>query len=106
MDVENEILAIKKLCNRAHQNIVEVFQIGKLPRDSSYVVIDMELCATNLDSYNKASWALTQVDSTPPGFMTIQIWDIMRQIGQGVDFIHENHLVHRDLKPANGQLPI
>lgn len=99
--MNNEIRAIKKLCNGGHENIVEVFGIGEFP-DSSYVYIDMELCDLNLSDYIQANRKLAPVHDYPLDFIETQIWDIMRQIANGVVFIHNNEEVHRDLKPSNG----
>jgi serine/threonine protein kinase len=99
--IRNEIRAIKKLCNGTNKNIVEVFGVGEFP-DSSYLFIDMELCDLNLDEYMKGNWTVIQVHGYPPGFRETQLWNIMKQIANGISFIHITDEVHRDLKPRNG----
>ena len=100
--VRNEVRAINKLCNGTHKNIVEVFKVGEFS-DSSYLYIDMELCAMNLEEYNRRVWAVNPIQREGQGFWDAHIWSIMRQISDGLAFIHSNHEVHRDLKPRNGE---
>ena len=89
-------------------NIVQVIHHGRLDF-SSYYFVDMELCDWNLNAYIYHS-RLQTLSVARPHFVNAlirsirnnEIWNIMKQITSGVDFIHRHRQVHRDLKPANG----
>ena len=84
--------------------------MGILP-DSSYNFIDMELCDMSLHEYIYADSddAVPASQAPPLKFRrdvpspskAIQIWQVMKQIADGVTFIHAHNEVHRDLKPKN-----
>jgi serine/threonine protein kinase len=86
--VENEQRAVVKLCQDSHKNLVAILGLGKF--DSSHYYIDMELCQSDLEQYIQTS--NVEID---------RIWGIMRDISDGVAFIHSHNEVHRDLKPRN-----
>lgn len=73
----------------------------------------MELCQWNLNAYIYPS-VIPGLSVTRPDFVNAlirsirnnEIWNIMKQIASGVDFIHQHKQVHRDLKPANGTYPL
>ena len=105
-DVEYEVEAIKKVGKHLH--IVEVLNHGDL-RNTEYYFIDMELCDLNLDEYIHRQTAPNPLESIPsfvknasPPLKAQQIWNIMRQIASGLEYMHTLNVVHRDLKPANG----
>jgi serine/threonine-protein kinase/endoribonuclease IRE1 len=88
--------------NQSHPNIVHVYRLGELPGSSLYYFIDMELCDVTLENYIRftlPSYSIT--DQGNPRLKVLRIWDIMRQIANGVAFIHSLQEVHRDLKPNN-----
>jgi serine/threonine protein kinase len=68
----------------------------------------MELCDINLHDYiyRKTPFDLSKSipffvrDASPP-LKAQQIWNIMREIVSGVEYIHGHGEVHRDLKPDN-----
>lgn len=100
--------AINKICEKEHPNIVAVFKFGELC-DTSHYFIDMELCDLNLAEYihrqtppNPLESIPSFIKDGPPPFRAQQIWNIMKQIANGVMYIHGLKQVHRDLKPANG----
>ena len=91
-----------------HKNIVSVLKFGGLP-NSSYYFIDMELCDLNLDVYIHRTDTPNASESIPyfiknasPDLKALQIWHILRQIADEIQYIHSHGLVHRDIKPANG----
>jgi len=67
--------------------------VGKFA-DSSHYFIDMEFCDKNLEEY---------IHETS-NFEIDRIWSIMKDISDGVSFIHSHDEVHRDLKPRNSTL--
>lgn len=110
-DVRNELRAIGKLCNPGgNSNILSVFGWGMLP-DSPYCFIDMELCDFNLETYILREWEpsmevtvpdFTNFEHLKPSHKLAQLLTIMRDIANGVAFIHLLDEIHRDLKPRNG----
>lgn len=114
VDIENEVRAIKKLCERGvHHNIISVLKFGELPNPAGpCYFIDMELCDLNLEGYIHRREPLSPTESIPyfvkneaPPTKALQIWNVMSQIANGVKYIHEQKEVHRDIKPANGIFP-
>jgi len=104
-DVDNEIRAIKKLCQNDHPNIVQVFDYGQLNRDSTIYFIDMELCDISLASYllgqelkDVVSWKTVREQEE----VTSHAYNILQQILNGLLYIHCLNEVHRDLSPHNG----
>src|SRR5271155_1500029 len=85
--IENEQRAVWKLCRDSNRHLIAVLGLGII--DSHYF-IDMELCDKNLEQYIQTS----NVDIEG-------IWAIMRDVTDGVAFIHSHKEVHRDLKPRN-----
>jgi serine/threonine protein kinase len=89
-----------------HENILAVLGHGYL-NNSSYYFFDMELCQLNLSHYILSEWNPTLLDKhlTITGDNKIMnAMSIMRQITNGVIYIHSQHEVHRDLKPLNSTL--
>lgn len=74
----------------------------------------MELCQYNLGQYyTDWMWNFNELADPDPSQPVERAprmkaaWKIMKQIAEGVAFIHTNGYTHRDLKPVNGKsLPI
>ena len=104
-EVKNELRAIDKLCRSDHPNIVQVFNMGQLKKDSVLYFIDMELCDFTLEKYiqghevpHLVNWTtLREKDELTP-----VITGITNDIVDGLIFIHGQNEVHRDLAPNNG----
>jgi serine/threonine protein kinase len=80
--------------------------------DSSYYYIDMELCDLSLHEYIHRDPESSVPESipyfiqdAPSSVKVLQIWNIMKHILSGVEFIHNNREIHRDLKPQNSMNP-
>jgi serine/threonine protein kinase len=79
-------------------------------RYSSYYFIDMELCDLSLQGYlypdpfesYTAMGLPPSLQGLPPASVADHICNIMRQIANGLKFIHAHSEAHRDLKPSNG----
>jgi serine/threonine protein kinase len=100
----NEERAIVKLSQSGVKNIVTVLQFGFLENSPNYYFLDMELCDITLGDYISGELpsefhASFNVDASN---RMVQVWRIMLDICNGVDFIHDQQEVHRDLKPNNG----
>ena len=69
----------------------------------------MELCRWSLEEYYRdIMWSYVgrlDPDPTSPVERAPRmrdIWNIMKQIVEGVNYIHFKGYIHRDLKPVNG----
>ncbi len=75
----------------SHRNIVNVFE---LDRDADVVFFTMELLDGELLS--------DLIERMRPAAMQrLQAWQIIRQLGAGLEHAHERGIVHGDLKPRN-----
>ncbi len=75
----------------SHPNIVNVFE---LDRDGDVVFFTMELLDGELLS--------DLIERMRPAAMQrLQAWQIIRQLGAGLEHAHERDIVHGDLKPRN-----
>lgn len=104
-DVDNEVRALKKLCQNQHPNIVQVFDYGLLYPDSTVHFIDMELCDISLGNYllgqelkGVDNWATVREQDEIPW----HAYNILQHILNGLLYIHSLNEVHRDLSPTNG----
>ena len=66
----------------------------------------MELCDLNLfDFIHRSTQPLESVPffikDAPPPLKAQQIWNVMKHVTEGVNYLHTLNLVHRDLKPEN-----
>jgi len=114
-DIQNELDAVKTLCrDNLHDNLVHVYGHGGLPEARSQFFIDMELCSFNLRTYIYDPEKCVSDTTLPPGYrvesipsrsIPANIWDIMKQISEGVAFMHNHNHVHRDIKPENSAFP-
>jgi serine/threonine protein kinase len=75
----------------SHQNIVNVFE---LDRDVDVVFFTMEFLDGELLSELIARLR-------PAAIRPLQAWQIIRQLGAGLEHAHERGIVHGDLKPRN-----
>jgi len=91
---QRERIAISRLCHPGgHRNIVWVLDQGILDAERSHY-FDMELCIMNLYQFRREHLV-----------EEVEICEIMRQIADGLAFIHSHGAAHRDLKPENGMIP-
>jgi eukaryotic-like serine/threonine-protein kinase len=75
----------------SHRNIVNVFE---LDRDADVVFFTMEFLDGELliDLLERLR---------PPAMQRLQAWQIIRQLGAGLEHAHERGIVHGDLNPRN-----
>ena len=82
----NEARAVNLI---AHPSLVTIFESGRLPDGSAYIV--MEFLEGELLLHRIQSGALTITDTMRLG----------RQIASALQAAHDKNIVHRDLKPEN-----
>jgi serine/threonine protein kinase len=75
----------------SHRNIVNVFE---LDRDGDVVFFTMELLDGEL-----LSDLIERM--LPAAMQRVQAWQVIRQLGEGLQHAHERGIVHGDLKPRN-----
>ena len=88
--IEKEVTLIAKL---NHKNIVKVHnKIRKTTDDRDYIFIIMELCTSTLAD---------TVREHPEGVPVPQARKLLKQIVEGVNYLHGKKIIHRDLKLDN-----
>jgi serine/threonine protein kinase len=101
---EREATALKGLY---HPNIVRLFrywEAGPSLDPKSHLL--MELMPTYLGKYiegrlKNMSFSTSQIGKDIMPFSLPVAIDIMEQVAQAVQYLHDRHLSHRDLKPSN-----
>jgi predicted Ser/Thr protein kinase/tetratricopeptide (TPR) repeat protein len=73
----------------AHPNIITVYDVGK-EKDITYIVMQ----------YIEGQSLQALIDSGKR-FSSQEIIEIMRPIGDSLDYAHANGIIHRDIKPGN-----
>lgn len=76
-----------------HENVVELLEVITMGQD---VTLVLELMDTDLRHYIQQHRANRNEGLNPD-----LIKDFLRQLLNGVKFIHRNRILHRDLKPQN-----
>jgi len=94
-DILNELQTNEKLCKQpCHKNIVGIYRHIQL---AGLYFIDMELCDFNLQQW---IYEPDTLNGMPTLDMRTML-KIIRDVGRGLAFIHENKKIHRDIKPQN-----
>jgi serine/threonine protein kinase len=91
-DFMKEVEILKGLC---HPNITSMFCSA----------MDRRRCSIIMELMDEDLHALMQrrldANSDSPPFSILEAYDIMLQIGEGVNYLHNKKIVHRDLKSMN-----
>lgn len=109
-DIQNEISAINKFNTERHRNVIVVLNHSWL-RDSPCYAIDMELCDFTLADYiaqKEEALQIIERDTKLRASERILKWHristIMKDVSEGLAFIHRLKQAHRDLKPSNSDV--
>lgn len=96
-DYVTDVVALERFRREArasarlnHQNVADVYDYGVLPDGGAYIVMELIKGETLREYMNKGC---------PLPFFEAN--SIARQVAEGIDAAHRNHVVHRDLKPSN-----
>jgi serine/threonine protein kinase len=112
-EIENEIRVIQKLHeNGGHKNIVSFLNHGWLAIEEQVYYIDMDLCTLNLRDFVNGTFisALGPQFLEPPArsteFECLCFWIILKQVTEGLKFVHDHGELHRDIKPENSKFTL
>jgi len=81
-----------------HPNVVRCFAMEE---DGDFLYLALERCNYNLNDYILAPGTKTKLIDLKTGLPTPHCMEIMRDIVNGLAFLHTVGIVHRDLKPQN-----
>jgi serine/threonine-protein kinase len=87
---ERFFVEAKATARLRHRAFVEVFDSGRLPDGSAYLIMEY-LEGETLGARLERAGAVPATEALP----------IVREIADGVGYAHEHGIVHRDLKPDN-----
>jgi serine/threonine-protein kinase len=83
----------RTIAKMRHPHIVQLYDFGQI-QDTYFMVMEY----IPGDSLEKKLKAAQTARRLLPG---VQVWRIIKQMGEGLTYIHEQGVVHRDIKPAN-----
>ena len=89
--IKNEIRILKGL---SHPNIIKY--IGSKITDSQYIIITAYYAGRSL-----LANFIAQLEKNKKPFSEEQVQHIMRQVVEGLKYLHNNNIIHRDLKLDN-----
>ena len=89
-DIERFMREARAAVRLGHKNIVQVFDLGRMPDGTPYMAMEC-LSGSDLDDVLMREGKLGIEES----------FAILRPIASAIDAVHAEGLVHRDIKPAN-----
>ena len=88
--IEQEMNILAKL---DHINIVKIYnRIRKTTAEKDYMFVIMELCTSTLAD---------TIALNPQGISVGKAREYLKEIIEGVEYLHSQNIIHRDLKPEN-----
>jgi serine/threonine protein kinase len=93
-EYHNRFLAeARTIAQMRHPHIVQLYDFG-LYQNIYYMVMEY-IRGDNLEA------KLEAVHSSGRLLPGVEVWRIIKQIGEGLTYTHERDVIHRDIKPAN-----
>ena len=97
MDKNSEINIMWKLSSEYIANLYD-YWIEKTKDNDEFLYMQMEFCDCNLKDFFTM---LQKYQNLPDEIIFIMEIEILKQIFESVNYLHQNKVIHRDLKPSN-----
>ena len=97
MDKNSEINIMWKLSSEYIANLYD-YWIEKTNDGDEFLYLEMEICDCNLKNFFTK---LNLLNNLPDEIIFIIEFEILKQIFESVNYLHQNKVIHRDLKPSN-----
>jgi tetratricopeptide (TPR) repeat protein len=85
----------RTLSNKPHPNLIRLYELSLDENAPPYLTMEL------VRGSNLLQWVRPNAGAGPGGYHVERLLHSLRQLAEGLRFLHQNGYLHRDLKPSN-----